>query len=105
MLAVSCFKYKNIVLLGEVCLTKHNISIIAGNNKSIHHRNICDCVLINTTTTIDDKKLWQVKGVEEIIQYMLKHNLIDIIVEFVVYDRPVGVKNENVLIVELRSEY
>lgn len=104
-LAVSCFAYSNIVLLGEVCLTKNGVTIVAGNAKDIHHRKVYEKAIINTTTTLDDNSFWEVDGVEDILGYVVKHNLYDVIVEFVVYDRPVGVNNEKVLIVELRSEY
>jgi len=36
---------------------------------------------------------------------LIKHNLYDVIVEFVIYRDSVGVNKERVLIVELRSEY
>ena len=104
-LAVSCFAYENIVLLGEVLLTKDNITIVASNDKTTHHRNVYQKATINTTTTLDDKKLWRVKGADQIIKYVAENNLYDVIVEFVVYDKNVGVNNDKVLIVELRSDY
>lgn len=104
-LAISCFAYDNIVLLGEVFLTKDSITIVGGNDKDITHRNAYQKSIINTTTTLDDNKIWETDGVEEIIQYIIEHNLYDVIVEYVVYDKPVGINNEKVLIVELRSDY
>ena len=104
-IAVSCFAYTNIVLLGEVLLTKNNITIIAGNHPKIHHRNANEYALINTITTLDDDKIWEVEGVEELVKYIVEHNLYDVIIEFVVYDKSVGTNKEKVLIVELRTEY
>ena len=104
-LAVSCFAYGNIVLLGEIYLTKNNVTLVGGNDKGIVHRNVYEKAIINTSTTLDDDKIWEVDGVEELISYIIKHNLYDVIVEFVVYDKPVGINNEKVLIVELRSDY
>ena len=39
------------------------------------------------------------------INYIVIHNLYDVIVEYVVYDKPVGFNNDKVLITELRSDY
>lgn len=104
-IAVSCFAYDNIVLLGEVYLTKESVIIVGGNDKDIHHRNVYEKATINKSTTLNDKSIWKVEGVEEIITYLITHNLYDVIVEYVVYDKPVGVNKEKVLIVELRSNY
>ena len=104
-LAVSCFAYENIVLLGEILLTKDGVTIVGGNTKDINHRNAYQKSIINTCTTLNDDKIWEVDGVEDLIDYIVKHNLYDVIVEYVVYDKPVGINNEKVLIVELRSDY
>lgn len=104
-LAVSCFAYENIVLLGEICLTKDSVTIVGGNAKDIHHRNVYQKAIINTHTTLDDDKIWEVPGVEEIINYVVSHNLYDVIVEFVVYDKSIGLNKNKVLITELRSDY
>lgn len=104
-LAVSCFAYENIVLLGEICLTKDFVIIVASNDKTVHHRNVYQKAIIDLKTTLDDDRIWEVEGVEELIQYVVDHNLYDVIVEFVVYDKGVGVNDNKVLITELRSEY
>ena len=104
-LAISCFAYENIVLLGEMCLTKDSILIVGSNDKNTRHRNVYQNAIINTKTTIDDNSIWSVNGVKEIFQYVVEHNLYDVIVEFVVYDKPVGLNRDKVLITELRSDY
>lgn len=104
-LAVSCFAYENIVLLGEVFLTKESVTIVGGNAKGVVHRNVYQNAIINTTTTLDDDKIWDVDGVEDLINYIVNHNLYDVIVEYVIYDKPVGLNNDKVLITELRSDY
>ena len=104
-LGISCFSYKNIVLLGEILLTKNGVTIVATDDGEVHHRNVYQKAIINTTTTLDNDKLWDVDGVETLIQYLVEHNVYDVIVEFVVYDQPVGVNNHKVLVVELRSDY
>ena len=104
-LGVSCFAYKNIVLLGDIQVKKDSVTLVARTDENANHRNIYDQTEINFTTTLDDEKLWDIQGFDLLIKYILDHNLYDVIVEFVVFDRNVGVNNEKVLIVELRSEY
>lgn len=104
-LGISCFAYTNIVLLGEIVLTKNDITIVATDDKTLNHRTVYQNPIINKTTTIEDNSLFDIDGVELVINYLAEHNLYDVIVEFVVYDKPVGTNNDKVLIVELRSNY
>ena len=53
----------------------------------------------------DDERLDKVKGVEEVFNYLISKKIFDTIVEFVVYDHDVGIYNNKVLIVELRTNY
>lgn len=104
-LAVSCFAYDGRILLGEAMLSNNRIVIGARNDLLAHHRNIYDNPCINLDTNWDDKRLWKVPGVEDLFNYLASKSLYDVIVEFVVYDHKVGVENNNILIVELRSDY
>lgn len=56
-------------------------------------------------TDIFDKKLHYIKGLQEAIDYAFEHELFDVIIEFWVFNIPVGIKNEKVVIRELRSDY
>ena len=104
-LAISCFSYNKIVLLGEILINKSQISLIARDDENANHRNIHENPKYNIITNIEDNKLWKIDGFEDIANCIIKHRLYDIIVEFVVYDKCVGTNNEKALIVELRSEY
>lgn len=104
-LAVSCFAYDDRILLGEVLISNNRIVIGARNDQGAHHRNIYDNPCINLDTDWDNKKLWTVNGVEEVFNYLTSKNIYDVIVEFVVFNHPVGLHNNRVLIVELRSNY
>ena len=104
-LGVSCFSYTGLILLGEIYLTKENVTLIARTDDKANHRNIYENADFKLNTTLEDDKLWEVPGFDLLIKYIIEHNLYDIIVEFVVYDKNVGVNNEKVLIVELRSDY
>lgn len=61
---------------------------------------------ININTDIFDKKaLNKIPNFDEIYQYLYEHNLIDVIVEFSLFDIDVGIKNEKIIIWELRTNY
>lgn len=54
---------------------------------------------------IYDKKLLKINGISNIIDYILQHDLTNIIVEFTVFNCLLGIYNENVIIWELRTNY
>lgn len=45
----------------------------------------------------------EITGLRQIMNYIFKHELFDMIVEFTIYSRPVGKNNENLIIWELRN--
>lgn len=59
----------------------------------------------NYATNIFDKKLNKIPCFDLIYSYIIEHKLTDIIVEFAIYDKPVGVNNEQVIIFEIRTEF
>lgn len=105
-LDVASFNYlDHKVLLGEILLTSNmHLTLSASFHKDSNHRNFCKPnIFLNTN--IYDKKVKHIKGLEEVIDYIFKHNLFDIIVEFCLYDIPLGIYKENVVIFEVRTEY
>lgn len=54
---------------------------------------------------IYDKKLLQVNGLNEIINYILENDLTNLIVEFTVFNCLLGKNSQKVVIWELRTEY
>ena len=104
-LAVSCGSYTGKILLGEILISNNRVVIGARNDKESHHRNIYDNPCINLDTDWNDKRLWKIDGVEKLFNYLASNKIYDTIVDFVVYDHEVGINNNDVLIVELRSKY
>jgi len=80
-----------------------NIASISEESAAAAEEVTASAELVNTT--MEDDKLWEVPGFNDLIKYVIEHNLKDTIVEFVVFNHNVGVNNEKVLIVELRSDY
>lgn len=105
LLGVSVVSYDGKILLGDILVNKEKIILTARTDIHSHHRNIYSEPEIMINTTWFDKKLFNIKGVDVLLAYIVNHNLYDTIIEFVVYDNKVGMKNENVLIVEFRDTY
>lgn len=105
-LDVASYNYlNNKVLLGEILITSNMEITLSGSfNKESNHRNFCEPNIF-IKSNIFDKKIKYIKGLDEIISYIFKHSLFDIIIEFCVYDIPLGIYKENVVIFEIRTDY
>ena len=57
------------------------------------------------SSNIFDEKLSSIPKFDLIYKYIVEHNLIDVIVEFAIYDCPVGIFNEPIIIFEIRTEF
>ena len=57
------------------------------------------------TCDIDDKRLDDIDGLDQVIDYVFKKNLFDVMVEFASMDIPIGTNQEKVIVFELRTEY
>jgi len=109
-ICVSSNEYDDdIVLLGDIKVkrdyTGDIVDITARTDKDADHRNIYENPEYNLHTNLEDNRVWNIPGFSQIIRYITEHELYDLVVEFVVYDCPVGVKKEKVAIYEIRSEY
>ena len=93
-------------LTGEICISKDMqlcLSISADPNFST--RDASNNPQFSLMSDIFDKNLNKIPNIFTIIDYILKNHLLDIIVEFSVFDKCVGIKKEKVIIWELRTNY
>ncbi len=109
-ICVSANEYdESIVLLGDIKLTKNFdeqfVDITARCDKDADHRNIYENPDYNLHTDLMNENLWRIPGFSKLLNYVTEHDLYNIVVEFVVYDCPVGIFKENIVIFELRSDY
>ena len=99
----------NIVLVGDIKIEKSEdnvfVNLTARTDKNATHRNIYDKPKYNLNCTIEDDKLWEIDGMGDILKYITEYGLLNCIVEFAVYDKKLGVNNENVVISEIRTGY
>ena len=59
----------------------------------------------NYSTNIFDKRLNLIPGFDSIYEYIVNHNLVDVIVEFALYNQPLGTYNEPIIVFEIRTEF
>ena len=96
----------NQVLIGNIIVdAKGNVTLEGTDEKYDSVRTATNSAKYHIKTDIFDKKLKYIHGAYEIIDYILEHNLQDVVVEFSVFDKNIGVNNEKVVIWELRTNY
>ena len=100
---------KDIILLGDIKVLKNRsgavIDLTARDDEDATHRNIYEYAKYNIHCDEQDERLWEIKGVDEILGYIAKHNLFGYVVEFAVYDKKIGINKETVVISEIRTNY
>ena len=98
--------WQNQLCTGEVKIGKDmGLSISVTNDPKASARDGAQKPDYNFVTTIEDKRVDKIKGMREVINYIFKHELFDMIVEFAAYNINVGRNNEKVVIFELRTDY
>lgn len=107
---VSFNSYKeDLVLVGDIKITKGSFSdtvdLTARSDSEANQRNIYEEPEYNLHASLDDDKLWNIPGFARIARYISDHELYDVIVEFCVYSIKLGVKNDFVIINELRTGF
>lgn len=100
-LAVSIKSYSGRKLIGDIFVSGDNVQLTYSTDENANHRNLEKSLYSN----LYDDALWDIPGFNDLIKYITDKNLLNVIVEFAVYDHPVGTNKEKVLIVELRTDY
>ena len=78
---------------------------ISKNPESNVRDNIEDVYMSLKTNIFDNKTLNRIPEFDYIYSYLYKHNLFDVLVEFSLFDKPLGINNERIIIWELRTHY
>lgn len=104
---VSSYNYvDNLVLIGTIKVFKDNrIWLIASKNKEFTVRMAESFPDYNFDTDIFDKRLDGVADFDIIYTYVIDANLVDVIVEFALYDKPLGLYNQRVVVFEIRTAF
>lgn len=106
-IAVSSKNYGNYVLIGDIYIsdTLEDFWLLASDNPNYNTRGVLRDPKWNISTDFYDKRIKYVPNIDKIIDYIFEHNLFNVVVEFAVYPKRVGKKNEFVAIFELRTHY
>lgn len=110
IICVSCNEYnEDVVLVGDIKVKREygcdTVDITARSDAQATHRNIYENPEYNMHTNLEDDRLWKIPGFSKVMAYITEHELYNLVVEFTLYDCPVGVNKEKIAIFELRSEY
>lgn len=104
IVAVSINTYKNKVLLGAIEIADASVRICATTNEKLDHRTMYNGEAeFNLYTDIFDKRLSLIPEFDFLYEYILSHRLDGYTVEFTIYDRPVGLKKQKIIISEIRN--
>lgn len=97
---------KNQLLVGEIEIFSNNdVYITVSTDKKASVRDALKNPIYNLETNIFSKELKEIEYFNDIYTYISKHKLYDVIVEFALYDKNVGINNEKIIIYELRTDY
>lgn len=104
---VSSINYaNNQLLVGEIeFLSNNSVYATLSNEPGASVRDALQEPTYNLKTDILDKKLDIIRGFNDIYKYAIDNRLKDVIIEFAVFDKEVGIKDENVIIYEIRTDY
>lgn len=94
------------ILVGEIqILSNGEVYTTLSVDSSASVRDAIMNPAFNLKTDIFDKKLNSIPHFDLIYQYIVEHNLQNVIVEFALFDENLGINNEKVIIYELRTHY
>lgn len=100
---------EDLVLVGDIKVTRGAygdvVDITARDDEEATQRNIYENPKYNMHASLEENRLWNIPGFSKLMSYISEHELYGVILEFLVYDRKVGVNKENVVITEIRSNY
>jgi len=86
-------------------LSNGEIYAILSTNSTASVRDALSNPTFNLKTDIFDKNLNSIPHFDFLYQYIVSHDLIDVIVEFSLFDKEVGINHEKIIVYELRTHY
>lgn len=105
---VSSINYaENQIMEADIEIKRNgDIYVTISKNPEINIRdNVTDTYMSLKTNIFDDKTLDKIPEFGYIYNYIYEHDLFDVLVEFSLFDKPLGINNERMIIWELRTQY
>jgi len=97
---------ENQLLVGEIeFLSNGELYAILSVDPTASVRDALRNPTFNLKTDIFDKELDKIPYFNFIYQYIMENKLQDVIVEFALFDKEVGIKKQRIIIYELRTHY
>lgn len=97
---------ENQLLVGEIeILSNGEVYATLSVDPTASVRDALKNPTFNLKTDIFDKKLNRIPYFDLIYEYIINHNLRNVIVEFALFDKEVGIKKEKIIVYELRTHY
>lgn len=97
---------ENQLLVGEIqFLSNGEVYAILSIDPTASVRDAISNPTYNIKTDIFDKRLNKIPHFDYIYEYIIKNNLQNVIVEFALFDKNVGINNEKIIVYELRTHY
>lgn len=97
---------ENQLLVGEIQILSNNeVYLTLSTDPKASVRDAIRNPMFNIKTYIFDNELNSVPYFDEIYQYISDNELKDVIVEFALFNKKVGIKNERIIIYQLRTDY
>ncbi len=96
----------NQLLVGEIeFLSNGEVYMILSTESTFSVRDATQNPTFNLKTDIFDKELNKIPNFDFLYQYITSHGLMDVIVEFSLFNKKVGINKEEIVIYELRTHY
>lgn len=96
----------NQLLVGEIeFLSNGEVYAILSVDPTASVRDAISNPTFNLKTNIFDKRLNSIPYFDFIYQYITSNKLLDVIVEFALFDKDVGIKQQKIIVYELRTHY
>lgn len=105
---VSSINYaENLIMEADIEIRRNgDIYITISKNAEITIRDNIENTFMSLKTNIfDDKTLDKIPDFDYIYTYLYEHNLFDVLVELSLFDKPLGIYNERIIIWEIRTHY
>ena len=97
---------ENQILVGEIeILSNGDVYATLSVDPTASVRDALINPTFNLKTDIFDKRLNEIPYFDLIYQYIINHNLQNVIVEFALFNTEVGIKKEKIIVYELRTDY
>lgn len=97
---------ENQILVGEALFQSNNeVYLTVSTDPAASVRDALSNPAFNLKTDIFDKELNKIPGFDFLYKYVVDHGLQDIIIEFSLFNKRVGTRNDNIVIYELRTHY